>query len=288
MIIKIVSLMIKITKSIFEKVYKRRGTNVHKYDFGHLLVIGGSKMYSGSPALASISAYKTGVDLVTVASPKRAADIIATFSPNLITYPLDGDYVTTKNLPELLKLSQNKTAVVIGGGMERNKETFKLIRQFLKITKLPCVIDADAIYAISQNKGVVRGKNFVITPHLYEFFILTDEKIENKSLNERIKIVKKEALKLKTIILLKANTDIISDGRKVALNRTGNPFMTVGGTGDTLAGICGSFLAQGIDPFTSACVSAYINGKAGDIASLKFKQGFTASDLIKAIPEVME
>jgi len=280
--------MIKITKSIFEKVYKRRKPNVHKYDFGHLLVIGGSKMYSGSPALAAISAYKTGVDLVTVASPKRAADIIATFSPDLITYPLDGDYVTTKNLPELLELSQNKTAVVIGGGMERNKETFKLIEQLLKITKLPCVIDADAIYAISQNKGIIRGKNFVITPHLYEFFILTDEKIENKSLNERIKIVKKEALKLKTIILLKASIDIISDGKKVALNKTGNPFMTVGGTGDTLAGICGSFLAQGIDPFTSACASAYINGKAGDIASSRLKQSVMASDLVKAIPEVIE
>jgi len=280
--------MIKITKSILKKVYKGRKPNVHKYDFGHLLVIGGSKMYSGSPALAAISAYKTGIDLVTIASPKRAANIIATFSPDLITYPLDRDYITTRNLPELLKLSQNKTAVLIGGGMERNKETFKLICQFLKAIKLPCVIDADAIYAVVQDKKVIRDKNFIITPHLHEFYILTNKKIENKSLNERIKIVKESARKLKTTILLKANTDIISDGKKVALNKTGNPFMTVGGTGDTLAGICGSFLAQGIDPFTSACASAYINGKAGDIASLKLKQSFTASDLIKAIPEVIE
>lgn len=291
--------MITVKKSILKEVFKKRGPDVHKYDFGHLLVIGGSKLYSGSPAFAGLAAYQTGVDVVIAAGPKRAMDIVAGFAPDLITYPLAGDWLAKIHLKELFELTKGKTAVVIGGGLGRTPGILKTIREYLKMVKVPCVIDADAIYALSadsrlrqdfggQVSSLLQEKRFIITPHLYEFFVLTGKNIEKADLKKRIEVVKAAAKKLKTTVLLKGNIDIISNGKEVALNKTGNPYMTVGGTGDTLAGICGSLLARGIKPFTAAQAAAYINGRAGDIAAAELKESFMASDLIEAIPEAIK
>lgn len=279
--------MTTIKKSILKKVFKKRAKDAHKYDFGHLLVVGGSKLYSGSPGFNALAAIKTGVDLVTVAAPQRAADIVAGFGPDLITYPLAGDYLAKKHLKELLELAKNKTAVAIGGGLGREKETLNTVKQFLKEINVPVVIDADAIYAVAENKKVIEDKNFIITPHLYEFYVLSGHDAEKKSLAKRMELVKQAAKKFETTILLKANVDIISDGQKVALNKTGNPYMTKGGTGDTLTGICGSFLAQGIDPFTAACAAAYLNGRAGDKAASRLKESLMAIDVIRSISEII-
>lgn len=272
-------------QAILKKVYKKRSPYSHKYNFGHLLVIGGSKLYSGSPALASLAAYRTGVDLVTTAAPERAANIIATFSPDMITYPLKGSYINKKHVKELLSLTENKKAVVIGGGVERRKETFKAVQGFLRQVELPCVIDADAIHAAAKDKSVLK-KSFVLTPHAREFYVLTGINLDNLSQDSIAKAVKKAAKELNTVILLKGHTDIISDGKNTILNKTGNPYLTVGGTGDTLAGILGSLLAQGIDILTASAAAAYINGRAGDIATKEKKQAVTSTDLINSIHEV--
>ena len=275
-----------INKRILKKIYKKRPEWSHKGNFGHLLVIGGSKKYSGSPAFNALAAYRSGVDLVTIAAPKRAADIIASFSPDLITYPLEGDYLNKKHLKEIFLLRQNANAVAIGGGLERNSETMETVIEILGNLTIPCVIDADAIHAIAKNKKVLRY-NFVITPHENEFFVLTGIKPE-KNLKKRISLVKDTASELNCVILLKGHIDVISDGKKVAINKTGNPYMTVGGTGDTLTGICGALLARGINPFETACTACYINGSAGDLAAKKFNEGLMASDLINEIPNVIK
>lgn len=278
--------MIEVDKSILKKVYKKRDSWVHKYHFGHLLIIGGSKQYSGSPALVALAALRAGVDLVTVVAPERAANIVASVSPNLIAYPLEGDYLNKKQLPELLKFTKNKTAAVIGNGLCREKEILETVAQYLKNINIPCVIDADAIHAIALDKKVVENKNFVITPHSREFEVLSGIKVTT-DLEERIEVVKKVALELKITILLKGHVDIISNGKEVAINRSGSPFMTHGGMGDTLAGICGALVARGIDVFTAACASAYINGKAGEVASKELRESVTATDLINKIHEVI-
>lgn len=272
-------------KSILKEVYKKRDVYSHKYDFGHLLVIGGSKMYTGSPALAALAAYRSGVDLVTVAAPERPANIIAGFSPDIITYPLKGPYLNKSNLKELLSLAENKSAVLIGNGLERRIETLTAVLNFLKKVDLPCVIDASAIHAVAKDPSVVK-KGFVITPHAGEFYALTGVRIDAKDLDENMRIVKEAAAKLNAIILLKGNTDIISNGEDVALNKTGNPYMTKGGTGDTLAGILGSLLAQGVKPFAASCAAAYINGRAGDIVAKEKKQALTATDIVDSIHKV--
>lgn len=278
--------VIKVGKSILKKVYKKRKPWSHKYDFGHLLIIGGSKLYSGSPVLSGVAALRTGVDLVTIIAPERAADIAASFSPDLVTYPLKGDYLSKRHLKDLLKFTKGKTAVVIGGGLWRIQPVLDTVTEYMSRIKTPCVIDADAIHAISRSKNM-NLKNCVVTPHAYEFFELSKITPTTKTAS-RIEAVKKSAEDMGTTILLKGNVDIISDGKNVAINRTGNTYMTVGGTGDTLAGICGSLLAQGVGCFDATCAAAYINGRAGDIAARQLRQSLTATDLIGSIPKVLK
>ncbi len=288
--------MEKITGEILKDIYQKRekGTYYRKYDFGFLIVIGGSDYYSGSPALSAMAAFRTGVDMVRILAPERAADIIASFSPDLATYPLEGKWLEKKHLATLItitesakEVSRGNTAVVIGGGAGRTKETQETILEYLEKVSVPAVIDADAIHALGENPGIIKGKNFLITPHSYEFFVLTKREIFKLPHKEKIKIVKEEAERLETTILLKAKPDIISNGKEVALNETGSPYMSVGGTGDTLAGICGALLSRRIDPFIVGQAAAYISGKAGELAAEKMKEGLLATDVIKAIPEVL-
>ena len=279
-----------VQKSILKEVYKRRDPGAHKYDYGALLVIGGSEKYHGSPAfnaLAGLAAYRTGVDIVEVAAPKRAADIIATFSPDLITIPLEGDFLSTDHLDRILSECENKKAVVVGGGIGKESETQKFVLSLLESLNLPCVIDADAIYAVARDREVLKP-NHVITPHAYEFRALTGIELDGLTFNQKVKAVRDAAKQLNNcVIVLKGKEDIISNGKHTAVNKTGNKYMTVGGTGDTLAGICGSLLAQGAAPFKAACAAAYINGRAGDLIAKKKKQSLLASDLINAIPKVI-
>lgn len=211
-----------IDRSVLKKIYKKRNPWSRKYDFGHLLVIGGSKQYSGSPAFNALSALRAGVDLVTVLAPERAANIISSFSPNLIAYPLQGDYLNKKHLLELLKFTERKSAVVIGGGLGRERDTLETVVKYLKRIDLSCVIDADAIHAVALDKDAVKNKKFVITPHSHEFKILSGIDV-NTDLRKRIKTVKKVAGDFKTTIILKGHIDIISDGKRTALTRVALP-----------------------------------------------------------------
>ncbi|MBU5687941.1 MAG: NAD(P)H-hydrate dehydratase [Candidatus Aenigmatarchaeota archaeon] len=277
--------MLLVNKNLLKTVYKKRDDWSRKYNFGSLLVIGGSKIYSGSPTFNALAAYRAGVDLVTVAAPERAANIIASFSPDIVTYPLKGDFLTRRHVPELLKLSHKKTACVIGGGLGREKETLLAVLDFIEKSGLPCVIDADAIHALQLKPEL--AKNHLITPHAREFFVLTGLQ-PSTHLNERIRYVEETAKRFQTTIVLKGHIDVIASPEYTAINKTGSTFMTKGGFGDTLAGICGALLARGIDTFTAGCLGAYINGLAGEMASKKFGESVMASDLIKEIPNALK
>jgi len=278
--------MITVDGSILREVYKERPAWSHKGDFGRLLVIGGSKIYTGSPGLVAygaMAALRAGTDLVRIAAPARAADIAAKFSPNLITEPFDGDYFTTKHLKRIMELVKEYDAVAIGPGLGLEKETQKFVTRFVDGIRKPCVVDADALKALRNRKLLY---NFLLTPHGYEFYHMTGDK-PKYDITGRAELVKKHAKKTGAIILLKGAIDIISDGKQTALNRTGNPYMTVGGTGDVLTGICGALLAQKVHPFKAACAAAYMNGLAGDIAA-KEKRPIVATDVIEKIPEVLK
>ncbi len=286
--------MVEITKDILKDIYKPRPKDSKKYDFGLLLVIGGSDFYSGSPALSAMAAFKTGVDMVRIIAPKRAADIIASFSPNLAAYPLAGPCLAKEHLAILISMTESakavargNAAVLIGGGLGRSEEIQKVVLEYLSQVSLPVVIDADAIHAIGKNPEIISGKPFLITPHTYEFFVLTGKEIYQLSDEEKIKLVQAEAARLKTTIVLKGKTDIISDGEQLATDKVGSPYMTVGGCGDSLAGIAGALVARGINLFEAGCASAYINGSAGELAAKKLGESMMATDLIDEIPNIL-
>lgn len=270
-----------ITKSVLKKIPPRKKWS-RKGDFGKLLVIGGSKLYTGAPILVAQAALASGCDLVTLAAPERVANVAAK-NPNMITFPLKGDYITKKHFGAIKNMLKGRNAVVIGNGLGRNKETMDFARVFVKKTKLPLVIDADALHAI---KGKLR-KNIILTPHAGEFFALTKMRVKN-DIEERKKAVKKAAKKYNCIILLKGAVDVISDGERIAEDRRGNPYMTKGGTGDVLAGTAGAMLAQGIDSFNSACIAAYANGIAGNKAAKRKKHALLATDIIEEIGNVLK
>ena len=287
--------MLEVTKNILKEIYKKRPSDSHKYDFGLLLVIGGSDFYSGSPAFSAMAAFRSGVGMVKIIAPERAANIIASFSPNMASYPLNDKWLTKQHLATLISMtksakiiSKGRTAVVIGGGMGRTEETQETILEYLSQVDVPTVIDADAIHAIAKNPEIISDRNFLITPHTYEFFILTKREVYNLTDEEKIKAVQEEAKRLKTTILLKGKLDIISNGTEVAIDKAGTPQMAVGGTGDSLAGVCGALMARGVNAFEAAQASAYINGKAGELAAKKYGDGMTAMDLIEVIPEIIK
>lgn len=278
--------MFDVEGSILKEIYRERPEWSHKGDFGRLLVIGGSKRFTGAPALVAYSAIaslRAGADLVVVAAPERAADVIAGFSPNLITEPFGGGHFAARHLKKILGLMKKFDAVSIGSGLGMEKGTGDFVKRLVGKVSKPCVIDADAIKVM---KGKKLGKNFVLTPHAYEFYHISGEKPKN-DITGRAKLVERFAKKAGSVILLKGAVDIISDGKQTAMNRTGNPYMTTGGTGDVLAGVCGGLLAQGVPQFKAACASAYITGKAGDLAARE-KRPILATDVIEKIPEAIK
>ena len=286
---------VTLSKEILDKIYIKRPENSRKYDFGYLLIVGGSEYYSGAPAMAAMAAFAAGVDMVRIVAPRRASDIIATFSPMLATSPLEGPRLSRENVSLLLEVvesikafSEGKCAVVIGSGIGRSPDTMDAVRDFVQgIDGVPTVIDADAIRPLAQNVELLKGKNLIFTPHAKEFFDLTGNKVNGRSDEELVDLVQGQAASLGVGIVLKGKTDIISDGVNTVANVTGNALMTKGGTGDTLAGIMGALLARGVGMFDAACAAAYINGAAGDLAGSRRGESLTAMDLIDDIPNVL-
>lgn len=287
--------MTTITKDILKILYPARPAEAKKYDYGLMIVIGGSEFYSGSPALVSLAGFRAGVDMVRVIAPKRAADIIASFSPILAAYPLPNTHLLKTDLAAILSLteaakevSRGKVSVVIGGGMGRTQETQETILEYLSRVNVPVVIDADALHAVAKNLGILKGKPFLLTPNTFELTLLGGSDIRPMSQEERIKEVQAQARSLGTTLLVKVKIDIISDGTNVLLNDTGSPYMSIGGAGDTLAGIAGALLARGINSMNAAAGAAYINGKAGEFAAKRMGESLIATDIIDAIPEVIK
>jgi len=266
-------------------IYPRRPAWSHKGDFGAVLVIGGSANHTGSPIFNASAALRAGADLAYLVGPKRAMDVAACSMPDFITHPLDGE-LSVRHVSYVLKLSRKATACIIGGGLARTPATYRAIREIIRKISAPMVIDAEAIRAVGQNPSCLNGKIAILTPHADEFFALTGVHV-TQSIRAREKEVRTAAKRFSTVILLKGNTDIISDGSKCIRNKTGTPYMTKGGCGDTLAGICGAIVARGIDPLHAAQAAAYINGRAGERAAKKYGEGMLASDLLLEISSVI-
>jgi len=270
-------------------VVMRRSPNAHKGEFGRLLIIGGSETFSGAPALVAMAAYRTGTDLAFVAAPEKTALAISSMSSNLITLKLPGENFAPSHIRLLREHFEKASAVAIGPGLGLNRQTVSAVRKIVGLgiqRRKPMLLDADGLKAL----GVIRKRMFdgstVVTPHAGEFQAISG-KAPSKDVEVRSEEVRDFAAESGAVVLLKGHVDIISNGASQKQNITGNPGMTVGGTGDVLSGIVAGLMAQGVDGYRAAVAGAFINGAAGDLAEEKYGYHLTPTDLLEHIPRVM-
>jgi len=270
-------------------VTKKRDLSAHKGDFGRVLSIGGSEVFSGAPTLVSLAALRTGVDIVYLAAPAKTAQAISSMSPDLITLKLDGNHLNPDNISALKPYIDMVDAVALGPGLGLHPNTKEFVKNCINAVEnagKPLVLDADGLKAFSEFKRPFKVPA-VLTPHAGEYGILTGQKLP-ENLDERVAHVQKTAAELNAVILLKGKVDLICSKKRFKLNFTGNPGMTAGGTGDVLSGVVGALLAQKVDAFEAAVAGAFVNGAAGDFVASEVGYHMVASDLLDWIPHVMD
>lgn len=247
----------------------RKAREAHKGMGGRVLVVGGGP-YQGAPYLCALAALRAGADLVRVASP------VSLPYPDLIHVRLEGERFGQEHLELLSKLAPWADTTVIGPGLgDRSHDAVLALSAGCR----RLVIDGDAL-----RLPLPSGESTIYTPHAGEFARITG-RMPPESLPERGRAVR-DAARGKGVILLKGPVDVISDGKRVRFNRTGTPAMTVGGTGDVLAGIVAALFCR-MPGFEAACVSAYVNGIAGSAASGGGDTGLLASDSLAEIPKAL-
>ncbi len=275
---------------------KNRDLSSHKGNNGRLLIVGGSADYSGAPAIAGMAAIGAGADLVYVASPEKSAEAIKSTSPDLIVKSLEGDKMSLSHLDEILKISDNVDAVLMGPGAGIDDETSKLFNVLASKIKKPIVMDADSLKQVELSL-IKNREDIILTPHIFEFksffnvendLKLDIDSYDFKKVDENITQFQQIARRIKGTVIVKGQYDLILQGTKFRINKSGNPGMTVGGTGDALAGIVTGLLSQGLNTFDCACLGVFINGLAGDRAYDEKGNGFSATDLVSYIGGVIK
>ncbi len=263
--------------------YPPRGKNVRKGDFGRLVIAGGSDRYAGCLAFNALAALRAGVDLAIVVAPRRAADIVAGYAPDLITVPCASFFPDPGVVEELLS---NADALVLGCGVERSRRAHSALLTMIEKCRTPIVADAEALHAIAAKPSVTHGKQILLTPNAGEFQVLarTPWPRHRQDRNETVKTLAK---RYRATVIVKGAEDYISDGERIYVDPEGSPYLTKGGYGDLLAGVAGTMLARGHSPFEAAKVAAYVVGRAGRIASRRLGESTLTSDVLAQIPFVL-
>lgn len=277
----------QLSASIVRKFIPARKSSSRKGDNGTVLVVGGSYIYHGAPILSSIAALRCGTDLVYTSVPKINASATRSISPNLIVLPLVDQKLTKGAVRKLLGvIPRNLDSATIGMGLAvQEKNSLLLLVKSLLDRDVRLSLDASAL--IPEVLPLLADKNVVVTPHAGEFKRLFGV-VPTSSKKERISLVKNKSNEYGVTILLKGETDVISDGKKTFLYTKKIPAMTVGGTGDVLSGLTAGMLAKNRDTLQSAAAATFINGLAGKAVQKKFGLHMTSMDLLDEIPNVMK
>ena len=268
----------------------RRPTS-HKGQFGRILVVGGSDVFSGAPALSGLAALRTGADLVSVIVPNPVLEAVRGYSPNLMVSGLDENVLTGASVDNVIKKAEGNDVIAIGPGLGLAEDTMhatQFIIEALRKRSKAQVIDADGLKSLSGSKIKFNSEDCIITPHWAELETIMDQKLgDAKFLENRVEKALLAAKQFNAVVLLKGAIDVIAhpDGR-YKTNKTGVPAMTVGGTGDVLTGIAATLLSRGEGAFYAAAAAAYVSGRAGEAAYSELGDHITATDCIDKISEV--
>lgn len=260
----------------------------HKGNFGKILLLCGSRGFTGAAYLAAMGALRTGAGLVFLGVPESIYAIEAVKLNEPVVFPLpDADGKLSKDaIPEILRRLPNMDAVLIGCGLGQSEGTLAVVKAVLENAECPVVLDADGINVIAAHKDILRGRRSptILTPHDGEF-----ARLGGIIGNERIASAQQMAKDLGCIVLLKGHRTCITDGETGYVNHTGNPGMAVGGSGDLLSGIIVSLLGQGVAPLEAAACGAWLHGAAGDLCAEKLGQyAMLPTDMLEALPRLLK
>ncbi|MDS1029213.1 NAD(P)H-hydrate dehydratase [Bacillota bacterium LX-D] len=283
-----------ITRELIVKLLPKREPSGHKGTFGHVLVIGASEGMTGAVALSGNAALRTGCGKATIAFPRSLNHIMEVKTTEVMTKPLpetDAKSLSLEALPELLNISEQVDSIVLGPGISRHDSTLSLVRDFLTKAVKPIVIDADALWAINNQEELVSKVRvpIVLTPHPGEMAHLLGKSIEGIQ-KARPNIALECAQKYNAVVVLKGAKTIIASPKGILyVNVTGNAGMGTAGSGDVLAGMIGSFLAQGMEPLEASVCAVYLHGLSGDFGAEAFGQrALTAGDLLTYLPMALK
>ena len=270
------------------RILPDRNPHSHKGSFGKILLLCGSRGFTGAAALAAMGALRSGAGLVYLGVPDCIYDIEAVKLTEPVVLPLhdDGKTLSEKAIPQILELLPKMDAVLIGCGLGQSHGVLAVVKTVLESYHGPVVLDADGINVLSAHRDILRGRTnpTILTPHAVEF-----QRIGGQLDSGRLAGAMNLARDLGCIVLLKGHDTVITDGKVCYINPTGNPGMAVGGSGDVLAGIIVSLLGQGIGAMEAAACGAWLHGAAGDICAAEIGQyGMLPTDMLQVLPRLMK
>ena len=260
----------------------------HKGNFGKLLLLCGSRGYTGAAFFAAMGALRSGAGLVFLGVPESIYGIEAVKLNEPVIFPLPdaGGRLSADAVPEILSRLPQMDAVLVGPGLGQSEGTLAVVRAVLENAQCPVVVDADGINVLSAHRDLLRGRKLptILTPHDGEFARLGGVIGE-----DRMAAAAALAEELGCVVLLKGHETCITDGTDGYLNPTGNPGMAVGGSGDVLAGVITALLGAGLPPLEAAACGAWLHGAAGDRCAAELGQyGMLPTDMLSALPRLMK
>ncbi len=269
-----------ISKAEAQRFYQARDKFDHKGTYGHVLIVAGSYGKIGAAVLSSTAAFRIGAGMVTAFVPKCGYNILQ------ITIP-EAMVITDKEEKFISEITVDfePSAIGIGMGIGKNKATVEALKTLFKESKVPFVIDADALNNLSENKELLKllPKNSVLTPHPGELKRLIGEW---KNDYEKLEKVKKFSNKYEVVVVIKGAYSVSVYGDKLYINTSGNPGMATAGSGDALSGVITGLLSQGYDPLLASVFGVYLHGRAGDIAAGQMGyEALIAGDIIDNLTE---
>ena len=260
----------------------------HKGSFGKILLLCGSRGFTGAAYLAAMGALRCGAGLVFLGVPESiyAIEAVKLNEPVVFPLPEEDGKLSALTIPEILNRLPQMDAVLVGCGLGQSAGTLEVVRTILDKAECPVILDADGINVLAGHKDILRGRRFptILTPHDGEFLrfggILGEDRMASAA---------RFAADWNCIVLLKGHRTCITDGRTGYRNVTGNPGMAVGGSGDVLAGVIVSLVGQGIAPLEAAACGAWLHGAAGDVCAGELGQyGMLPSDMVEALPRLLK
>ena len=260
----------------------------HKGNFGKLLLLCGSRGYTGAAFFAAMGALRAGAGLVFLGVPESIYGIEAVKLNEPVIFPLPdaGGRLSADAVPEILTRLPQMDAVLVGPGLGQSEGTLAVVRAVLEKAECPVVVDADGINVLSAHRDLLRGRKSptILTPHDGEFARLGGVMGE-----DRMAAAAALAEELGCTVLLKGHETCITDGTDGYINPTGNPGMAVGGSGDVLAGVITALLGAGLPPLEAAACGAWLHGAAGDRCAAELGQyGMLPTDMLSALPRLMK